>query len=411
MSSEERKVPELRFKGFNDDWEQRLLKNELALLKDGTHGTHKNSEEGPFLLSAKNIKNGSINITNDDRKISYEEYNKIHKNFNLKKGDILLTIVGTIGETAILQDPKDITFQRSVAYLRPLNLITTFLYNLLNTPHLQIELKRRQVVSAQPGIYLGDLKKINISITNNIKEQNKIGHLFEKIQHLINLHQRKINILIQLKKAILREMFADNMNYTPNLRFYGFNKEWEQRKLGDVANIVGGGTPSTDNPEYWNGKINWYSPIEIGDSIYKSESKKKISELGLKKSSARILPPGTVLYTSRAGIGKTAILDQSGSTNQGFQSIIPLENILDSYFIYSRTEELKIYGERYGSGSTFNEISGKQLAKMPIKIPDIEEQNYIAQFVKYLDSLGIFYQDKLIKFNELKKEYLNKMFI
>ena len=180
--------------------------------------------------------------------------------------------------------------------------------------------------------------------------------------------------------------------------------------MGEISKIVGGGTPSTSNPEYWNGNINWYSPIEIGDSIYKRESKKKISELGLKKSSAKILPPGTILYTSRAGIGKTAILAKSGSTNQGFQSIIPLEDVLDSYFIYSRTEELRIYGEKYGSGSTFNEISGKQLEKMPIKIPTIEEQKYISQFVKHLDYIVTLHQGSINILEELKKAYLKEMF-
>ncbi|MBT8927691.1 restriction endonuclease subunit S, partial [Lactobacillus delbrueckii subsp. bulgaricus] len=110
------KVPELRFAGFADDWEERKLGNELTLLKDGTHGTHQNVLEGPLLLSAKNIKNGKIIIDEiTDRKISVEEYNSIHKNFSLEKGDVLLTIVGSIGETAIIENPIGITFQRSVA--------------------------------------------------------------------------------------------------------------------------------------------------------------------------------------------------------------------------------------------------------------------------------------------------------
>lgn len=83
---------------------------------------------------------------------------------------------------------------------------------------------------------------------------------------------------------------------------------WEQRKLGELADIVGGGTPSTNNDEYWNGDIDWYSPVEINNQIYVSGSKNKITELGLQKSSAKVLPIGTVFFTSRAGIGKTAIL-------------------------------------------------------------------------------------------------------
>lgn len=139
--------------------------------------------------------------------------------------------------------------------------------------------------------------------------------------------------------------------------------------------------------EFWNGDINWYAPAEIGNQRYVSNSKKTISALGLKKSSARMLPVGTVLFTSRAGIGKTAILAKEGATNQGFQSIVPNENLLDSYFIFSETFKLKQYGERTGAGSTFVEVSGKQLSKMPIVLPSLREQKKIGAIFKKIDNL------------------------
>ncbi len=126
----------------------------------------------------------------------------------------------------------------------------------------------------------------------------------------------------------------------PALRFKGFEGEWEDRKLGEVADIIGGGTPSTSIPEFWNGDIDWYAPAEIGDQIFLSTSQQKITEEGYQKSSAKMLPIGTVLFTSRAGIGKSAILKKEGCTNQGFQSIVPQPAQLDSYFIYARTAEL-----------------------------------------------------------------------
>src|SRR5699024_573879 len=122
------------------------------------------------------------------------------------------------------------------------------------------------------------------------------------------------------------------------------------------------------NKEYWDGNIDWYSPVEINNQIYVSKSQNKITKLGLQKSSARILPVGTVLFTSRAGIGKTAILSKEGATNQGFQSIVPHKDILDSYFIFSQTNVLRHYGEVNGAGSTFVEVSGKQMSKMPIMV-------------------------------------------
>ena len=196
----------------------------------------------------------------------------------------------------------------------------------------------------------------------------------------------------------------------PALRFKGFTDAWEQRKLGELSNIVGGGTPSTTNSEYWDGDIDWYAPAEIGEQRYVSKSKKTITELGLKKSSARILPVGTVLFTSRAGIGNTAILGKEATTNQGFQSIVPNPNKLDSYFIYSRTNELKRYGEVTGAGSTFVEVSGKQMSKMPIMIPELSEQEKIGSFFKQLDDTIALHQRKCDQTKELKKTMLQKMF-
>ncbi|WP_346347393.1 restriction endonuclease subunit S, partial [Apilactobacillus xinyiensis] len=163
----------------------------------------------------------------------------------------------------------------------------------------------------------------------------------------------------------------------PRLRFKEFSGEWEEKKLGDIANVVGGGTPSTNNFSYWNGNINWYSPIEIGEKIWVSDSIKKITALGLKKSSAKLLPKGTILFTSRAGIGKTAILSTEATTNQGFQSIVPNSKMLDTYFLFSMSNILKKYGEKMGSGSTFSEVSGNQMKKMHMLIPILKEQEKI----------------------------------
>ena len=188
-----------------------------------------------------------------------------------------------------------------------------------------------------------------------------------------------------------------NNDKRPKIRFKGFNDDWEQNKLGDLANIVGGGTPSTNMDKYWDGNINWFSPIEVGNQIYKISSQRKITEEGYNHSSAKMLPIGTILFTSRAGIGKTAILEEEGCTNQGFQSIVPNKDKLDSYFIFSRTNELKEYGEKVGAGSTFVEVSGKQMADMNLMIPKrIEEQIIIGKYFSNIDNLISLHQRKPI---------------
>ena len=196
----------------------------------------------------------------------------------------------------------------------------------------------------------------------------------------------------------------------PQLRFPEFTDAWKQRKLSDIALIVGGGTPSTNNPEYWDGEIDWYAPAEINGQIYADYSARKITKLGLEKSSAKILPAGkTVLFTSRAGIGKTAILRRPAATNQGFQSLV-LNDEIDTYFVYSMTEIIKQKAEKIASGSTFAEISGKMLGGLSFMFPKYTEQNKIGTFFSKLDNLITLQQRKLNSLQKLKKGLLQKMF-
>ena len=226
-----------------------------------------------------------------------------------------------------------------------------------------------------------------------IQEQVAISDCFDNLDNLITLHQRKYNKLLNVKKSMLEKMFPKNGSNIPEIRFKGFTDPWEQRKLGELADIVGGGTPSTGVSDYWDGDIDWYAPAEIAEQIYLTSSQRKITEEGYNHSSAKMLPVGTVLFTSRAGIGKTAILTQKGCTNQGFQSIVPHKSKLDSYFIFSRTEELKQYGETVGAGSTFVEVSGKQMANMELMMPKtMAEQKTIGQYFTSLDNLITLHQ-------------------
>lgn len=255
-------------------------------------------------------------------------------------------------------------------------------------------------------------KEMPITMPQNVVEQQAIGKYFTNLDSLITLHQRKLETLKKLKKSMLQKMFPKNGSLYPEIRFSGFTDAWEQRKLGELADIIGGGTPSTSISEYWDGDIDWYAPAEISDKIYVDSSERKITKAGYENSSAKMLPVGTVLFTSRAGIGKTTILRKEACTNQGFQSIVPHKNMLDSYFIFSRTDELKRYGETMGAGSTFVEVSGKQMASMKLMIPKtIEEQQAIGQYFTNLDNLITLHQRKCETLKKLKKSMLQKMFV
>ena len=196
----------------------------------------------------------------------------------------------------------------------------------------------------------------------------------------------------------------------PEIRFAGFTDPWEQRKLGDVATIVGGGTPSTNNDAYWDGDIDWYSPAELGEQVYADRSVRRITQAGYDSCSATLLPAGkTILFTSRAGIGNTAILRRSACTNQGFQSLVMNDDI-DVYFIYSMTDRIKKFAEQKASGSTFLEISGKGLAAGEFAFPSKDEQTAIGSMFKQLDHLITLHQRKYDKLCAVKKSMLDKMF-
>ena len=180
----------------------------------------------------------------------------------------------------------------------------------------------------------------------------------------------------------------------PNLRFPEFEGEWKKCKLGNIAIVVGGGTPDTNTSQYWNGKIQWFTPSEIGRNKYVDNSVRTISEEGLNKSSAKLLPIGTILLSSRATVGECSINKKECTTNQGFQSLIPKENISNEfvyYLIQTKRKDLI----RKSCGSTFLEISANEVRKIVISIPTIKEQDKIANVLSLLDE-RIATQNKII---------------
>ena len=365
--------------------------------------------EGIPFINAGDLENGCVNLLNAN-KITTEKYNDLG-GAKLQLGDIVYCLRGTLGKNAYIDNFSEGTVASSLVAIRPKNIDGKYLFYILNS---DIEYSQRILHdegAAQPNLSAKSVSEFIIPIPN-IDEQKKLSSFFDSLSNLITLHQRKYDKLQVLKKAMLEKMFPKNGSSVPEIRFKGFTDAWEQRKLGDIADIVGGGTPSTGNPSYWDGEIDWYAPAEIADQIYANSSQKKISDLGYENSSAKMLPPGTVLFTSRAGIGKTAILTQKGCTNQGFQSIVPHRGELDSYFVFSRTEELKRYGELVGAGSTFVEVSGKQMAAMELMMPStMREQQTIGSFFRHLDHLITLHQRELEKLQNIKKSMLEKMFV
>ena len=256
-----------------------------------------------------------------------------------------------------------------------------------------------------------ELKKIDIPLPDSLEEQEKIANFLFEIDNLIASAEAEIEKTKNFKKAMLQKMFPKDGESVPEIRFPGFTDDWEQRKLADVAEIIGGGTPSTSNPDYWDGDIDWYAPAEIGEQIFAYGSVRKITKEGLIHSSAKILPAHkTVLFTSRAGIGNMAILKRPAATNQGFQSLVCHDDI-DPYFMFSMGDSIKAKAERVAAGSTFAEISGKKLGELEFMFPDTDEQKAISVYFKNLDHLITLHQRKANAYKKLKKAMMQQLFV
>ena len=401
--------PIIRFKGYQDDWEQRKL-SEIALQTYGG-GTPKTANEEfwkgniPWIQSSDLIEERLFNVK-PRKYISQEAISKSATKLVPQNSVAIVTRVG-VGKLAFM--PFSYATSQDFLSLSELKIEPEFavyaLYKMMRLVSNEVQ------GTSIKGITKDELLAKEILIPD-YEEQKKIGAYLHNLDHLITLHQRKCDETKRLKKYMLQKMFPQNGEKVPEIRFSGFTDDWEQRKLGELAEIVGGGTPSTSVDSYWDGDIDWYAPAEIGEQIYLKSSQRKITEEGLNKSSAKVLPVGTVLFTSRAGIGKTAILLKEGCTNQGFQSIVPNKDKLDSYFIFTRSEELKRYGEIVGAGSTFVEVSGKQMANMELMMPTtMDEQQKIGGYFSNLDHLITLHQRELENLQNIKKFMLGKMFV
>lgn len=163
--------------------------------------------------------------------------------------------------------------------------------------------------------------------------------------------------------------------------------EWKEYKLSEIGKIVGGATPSTKNPNFYDGNIPWITPKDLTNwkDVYISKGERSITEAGYNSASCKMMPSGTVLFTSRAPIGYIAIAANEVCTNQGFKSVVPNPDLVDSTFLYYALLYNRERIKSLGSGTTFAEISGKVMGNVTIAIPSLSEQKEIAAILSDLD--------------------------
>ena len=194
----------------------------------------------------------------------------------------------------------------------------------------------------------------------------------------------------------------------PNLRFPEFSGEWVTKSINDLAVVIGGGTPDTTVKSYWDGEIQWFTPSEIGKNKYVDSSLRTITEVGLNNSSAKLLPPNTILLSSRATIGECSLSLRECATNQGFQCLVSKKCNVDFLYYLIQTKKKDLI--RKSCGSTFLEISANEVRKIQVSVPSDVEQQKIAELLSLIDE-RIATQNKIIEKYESLIKGLNNILL
>lgn len=328
--------------------------------------------------------------------------------FPLYKGDIVMVMSDVPNGKALAKCfivDKDDTYSlnQRICCIRSKEFDTKYLYYQLN--------RNEHFLAFNNGENQSNLRKDDILncplIRPSLLEQRRLVAQIDVA--FSELKKATYNISLNINNSLELFQGATSKYFKEAIDKYGF------KQLGDVAEIVNGGTPDTKVNEFWNGHHLWITPKDMGQltSIYVDNTERKITEKGLKNSSAKILPENSVILSSRAPIGHLAINTKPISTNQGCKGIIPSKN-LDSLFLYYFLQSSVQLLNDLGSGTTFKELSGSKLAKVEIPFPPIEEQRKLVVKFSELENASIEltekYNDKRMNIENLKMGILKSAF-
>ncbi|MGA3463159.1 restriction endonuclease subunit S [Lactiplantibacillus plantarum] len=413
MKDKQAKYPQLRFKGFTDPWEQRKLEDISSVITKGTTPKDKSWRGEVNYVKTESIDSNSGNIS-VMANTSLEEHEGYLKRSQLQDGDVLFTIVGTLGRIGVVKN-KDLpaNTNQQIAIIRLNNANNRFVFHALKTSRIASFIKSDATIGAQPSLSLWQINGLKIPYPS-LKEQDKIGGFFEHLDHLITLHQRKLAKLKELKQGYLQKLFPKNGSKFPQLRFAGFADAWEERKLSDVANHRGG----TAIEKYFD-KDGVYKVISIGsyglNSQYVDQNIRAISN---EITDGRVVNSGelTMVLNDKTAngtiIGRSLLVEKDNEyvINQRTEIISPKENF-DSNFAYAILNgPFREKVKRIVQGGTQIYVNYPAVSNLNLELPKIEEQQKIGSFFKQLDETIALHQRKLEKLQELKKGYLQKMF-
>ena len=397
-------VPALRFPEFRgmEGWRKSYIYEECPNSYSG--GTPKTTEKIFYGGNIPFIRSAEIGKNKTELYITQEGLNNSSAKM-IQKGDLLIALYGAnSGDIAIAK--IDGAINQAILCLRAKE-NNLFIYYTLQKNKKNIVSKYLQ--GGQGNLSAEIIKSIVFYIPQKT-EQQKIADCLSSLDDLIEATNRKIEALKEHKRGLMQRLFPKEGKNVPELRFPEFQgtKEWEKKKLEEIGNFIGGGTPNTNNSEYWDGEILWYTPTEIKNARLKS-SNRKITEQGLRNSSAKLLPKGAILITTRATIGDVAISEKECTTNQGFQSLVVKDSEVNSFWFYWIIQHKEELNKR-ASGSTFKEIGKNEIINITAYSTKKQEQQKIADCLSSLDELIEATSQKVEILKEHKKGLMQQLF-
>lgn len=399
--------PIIRFKGYQDDWEQRKLPEFVSFFNGLTYTPDDVEETGTLVLRSSNVKNGEIvdadNVYVNDKVVTSE---------NVHEGDIIVVVRNgsraLIGKHAQIKDSMPNTVIGAfMSGMRSEH--SSFVNALLDTSAFENEIAKNMGATInQITGYMFSKMEFMIPSGN---EQQTIGEYFQSLDNLITLHQRKCDETKRLKKYMLQKMFPQNGEKVPEIRFSGFTDDWEQRKLSEIAlQTYGGGTPKTANEEFWKGNIPWIQSSDlIEERLFNVKPRKYISQEAISKSATKLVPQNSVAMVTRVGVGKLAFMPFSYATSQDFLSLSELK-IEPEFVVYALYKMMRLVSNEV-QGTSIKGITKDELLAKEILIPDCEEQKKIGAYLHNLDHLITLHQRELENLQNIKRFMLGKMFV
>ncbi|MDT2822382.1 restriction endonuclease subunit S [Enterococcus devriesei] len=409
-------TPELRFKGFSDEWEQRKLSEGTAKIGDGLHGTPSYSEDGNvFFINGNNLVNGKIMITKETKFVTESDQSKDDKSLNTNT--ILMSINGTIGNLAWYNNEK-VMLGKSAAYLTVSDFDKKFVYSYLQTASIKTYFMNNLTGTTIKNLGLKTIRDTKLFVPN-LDEQIQIGSFFKQLDNTITLHQRKLDLLKQLKQAYLQKIFPKNGEDKPEIRFTEFKENWEQRKLGEIATMNARiGWQNLRTSEFLeNGDYMLITGTDFKDGAIDYSNIHYVEKERFEQDKKIQISNGSILITKDGTLGKVAYVEDltiPATLNAGVFNVRVKENLVVDrkyLFHYLKAPFLLKFADQRSTGGTIKHLNQNVLVEFPIPLPRLEEQHKVAVLLSSLETTITLHQSKLDQLKLLKSAFLQKMFI